>query len=220
MTKKSYLTFGITLGSLVLTLLLIGCARKVLIKLPPRIDLLPYQTMGVIEFSSNSTDKLNQFATQKFISVIQRAQPGTHFLELGSKEQLLKSTSHNEINPEVMKIIGKKYNVATVFTGSFEVSEPQRSVSFSKDLSSLYAGSSVEISLTLKHWDTESGATIWTNSRSIKKSLAKIKKRTGQPMSFRFSLSEDKYSGVIAKLVNKIASDFRTRYEERVIVKE
>jgi hypothetical protein len=44
-------------GFIVAALVALGCAhKKIVVEIPPRIDLQPYQTIGIMEMSSNSTD--------------------------------------------------------------------------------------------------------------------------------------------------------------------
>jgi len=46
-----------------------GCAHTVVVEIPPKIDLQPYQTIGIVEFTSNTNGNLNQIATQKFMAL-------------------------------------------------------------------------------------------------------------------------------------------------------
>ena len=73
--KKQTLMAGIGL------LLLVGCAKKVMV--PPTIDLHLYESIGLVQFSSNAEGSLDALATQKFIEAMQASQPGVRILELG-----------------------------------------------------------------------------------------------------------------------------------------
>ena len=219
--KNFCLEFNLTLGvPVIFTVFVLGCAHKVLVEIPPRIDLQSYQTIGSVEFSSNSTDQLNEFATQKFMAMVQSAQPQVRFLELGSQEPLLKAVAHDRMDPEAIKAIGKKYGIKTIFTGSYEISEVKPRVSLGEDLSSINASAAVNVSMTSKHWDTETGATIWTHSRSGEWPLAKVNKGAGNALSFSVSAPEDKYGQFIGKLAYAVTGDFRTHYEKRVVPKK
>lgn len=201
-------------------LLLLGCAHKILVEIPPKIDLQSFQTIGIVEFSSNFTDQLNEFATQKFMTMVQSAQPQVRFLELGSQKQLLKTIGHDRMDPETIKAIGKKYGVKTIFSGTYEISEVKPRVSLGEDLSSINASAVVNVSMTSKHWDTETGATLWTNSRYGEWPLANVKKSSGGIISFKVSDPEDKYGQFIGKLAYAITEDFRVHYEERAVPKK
>lgn len=200
-------------------LLLFGCAHKILVEIPPRIDLQSYQTIGIVEFSSNSIDQLNQFATQKFMAMIQTAQPQVRFLELGSEKQLLKAIGHDRMDPEAIKAIGKKYGVKTIFAGTYQISEVKPRVSLGEDFSSINASAVVNVSMTSKHWDTETGATIWTHSRYGEWPLANVKKGSGSAIFFSVNDPEDKYGQFIGKLAYAVTDDFRSHYEKRVVPK-
>jgi hypothetical protein len=220
MTEKLYRAFRCTFFSFaLLAILMLGCTPKVLVEIPPRFDLRPYQALGIIEFSSNSTDQLNQFATQRFMSKVQAAQPGVPFLELGPVGQVLRSVNRAVIDPETIKSIGAKYNVNSIFTGTYEISEIKPELRIGEGLSSLHASATVKITLAVKHWDTKTGATIWTNSRYGKWSLAKVNKETGKPISFDLSAPADKYQNYMANLVHAVTEDFRTHYEKRAVSK-
>ncbi len=107
------------LGSVIFSVFALACAHKIVVEIPPRIDLHPYQTIGIVEFSSNSTAKLNQLATQQFMNVIQNAQPQVRFLELGPEEQALKLVGRERLDPDAMKALGKKYGVTTLLSHKF-----------------------------------------------------------------------------------------------------
>ena len=54
-----------------------GCAKTVLVPVPPRVDLSRYGTLGVVEFSSNADRGIEVRATRRFEEQVQAAQPGT-----------------------------------------------------------------------------------------------------------------------------------------------
>jgi hypothetical protein len=206
-------------GSVMFSVLALGCAHKITVEIPPRIDLQSYQTIGIVEFSSNSTEKLNQMATQKFMSVIQGAQPGVRFLELGSEEQALKSVDRQRLDPDAIKALGKKHGVSTIFSGNYEISNVKPKVRLGEDLSSVSASANVSVSMVSKHWDTGTGATIWTNSRQGQWPVASVQKGTRNPVSFSLSIPEDQYEQFIGKLVYALTNDFRPHYERRKVPK-
>lgn len=199
----------------------LGCAhKKIVVEIPPRIDLQPYQTIGIMEMSSNSTEALNQLATQRFMSDIQRAQPQVRFLELGAQEQALQAVNRDRLDPDALKALGKKYGVTTIFSGSYEISELRPKVSVGDDLSSVSASASVSVAMVAKHWDTATGATLWTTSRNGQWPVASLSKDSRSPVSFSLSVPEDRYGQFIRKLVDAVTDDFRPRYETRKVPKE
>jgi hypothetical protein len=207
--------------SAVFSLLALGCAsHEITVEVPPRIDLHPYQTIGIMEFSSNSGKKLNQFATQKFESAIQSAQPGVRFLELGPENEVLKSVGRYRLDPDTVKAIGQKYGVSTIFSGSYTISHVKPRVSFGESLSSVSASANVSVSMVSKQWDTGTGATIWTNSRQGQWQVARVHKDMQDPISFRVSNPEDRYEQFVGELVYALTNDFRPHYERRQVAKQ
>ena len=207
-------TFIIFLGSLVVGLSAFGCAHTVVVEIPPKIDLQPYKTIGIVEFTSNSKENLNQIATQKFMGVIHNAQPQVRFLELGPEDQLVKKLGRNSLDIEAVKAIEKKYGVSSIFTGSFEISDVKPKVSIGTDLSSVRASAVVNISMVSKHWDTVSGATIWSNSRQGHWKVAGIHSDS-KDISFSVNNPEDQYGLYLEDLAFAVTDHFRPHYEKR-----
>jgi hypothetical protein len=207
-------TLKIFLGSLVVSLSVSGCAHTVVVEIPPKIDLQPYETIGIVEFTSNSDENLNQIATQKFMGCIQNAQPRVRFLELGPEDQLVKKLGRESMDIEAIKGIEKAYGVSSIFTGSFEISNVKPKVSVATDLSSLRASAVVNISMVSKHWDTVSGATIWTNSRQGHWKVAGIHTNS-KDISLTVDTPEDQYGRYLEELAFAVTDNFRPHYIKR-----
>ena len=204
----------IYLGSLVVGLSALGCAHTVVVEIPPKIDLQPYKTIGIVEFTSNSDEKLNQIATQKFMGSIQNAQPNLRFLELGPEDQLVKKLGRNAMDIEAIKAIENKYGVSSIFTGSFLISDIAPKVDIGTNLSSLRASAVVNVSMVSKHWDTVSGATIWSNSRQGHWKVAGIHSNS-KDISFSMTNPEDQYGRYLEELAFAVTDNFRPHYEKR-----
>ena len=207
-------TLKILLGSLLFGLSVLGCAHTVVVEIPPKIDLAPYRTIGIVEFTSNSEENLNRIATQKFMGFIQNAQPGVRFLELGPEHRLARKLGRNSLDIEAIKAIEQTFGVSSVFTGSFDISNVEPRVSVGADLSSLRASAVVNISMVSRHWDTVSGATIWSNSRQGHWKVAGIRS-DAKNISFSVSTPEDQYGRYLEELAFAITGNFRPRYEKR-----
>lgn len=218
MKNKLHLSASVLFGTVILGLLVFGCAhtKTMVFEIPPRIDLQTYQTIGIVEFTSNSSENLNKIATQKFMTFIQNAQPQVRFLELGSENQLVKKLGRDQIDLDSVKAIKKKFGISTIFTGSYEISEMKPKVSIGMDMASINASADVNISMVTKHWDTETGATIWTNSRSNHWKVAGLHKDLND-ISFSISVPEDQYSKNIEELAYSVTDPFRPHYERRTV---
>ncbi|HTP42633.1 MAG TPA: hypothetical protein VML36_09435 [Nitrospiria bacterium] len=200
-----------------------GCAQTIVVEIPPRIDLQPFQTIGIVEFSStspNANDALNQLATQKFMSYIQGAQPQVRFLELGPEPQVLHAVGRERLDLDALKAIGKKYGVGSIFTGVYEISDVKPSVSIGGNLTSLNVAAAVNISLVSKHWDTETGATIWTDSRHGQWNVAGFHKEADLPGTISISNPGEDYGRYIEQLDYAVTDSFRPHYERRTVQKQ
>src|SRR5262249_43077799 len=81
-------------------LLMSGCSSTVLVTVPPRADLKGYGTLGVVDFTSNSGGAAGARATQQLQEQIQAAQPGTRFIELGSRDTVLAAVGRNQLDAD------------------------------------------------------------------------------------------------------------------------
>jgi hypothetical protein len=220
MKHQSCLSAMTGLGLMALCLWGAACAKTIVVEIPPRIDLQPFQTIGIVEFSStspNATDALNQLATQKFMSYIQGAQPQVRFLELGSESHVLHSVGHERLDLEALKAIGKKYGIGSIFTGVYDISDVKPSMSIGGDLSSLNVSAAVYISLVSKHWDTNTGATIWTDSRHGQWNVAGFHKEADLPGSISISDPGDSYGRHLEQLDYAVTDSFRPHYQRRTV---
>jgi len=206
------------LGSLALGAWFAGCAHTVVVEVPPKIDLGPYGTIGIVEFSSNSSESLNRIATRKFLESIQQAQPKVRFLELGPEGRLLETLGRDSLDPEAIRAIHGRYGVNSVFTGRFEISGVRPDVSIGADLSSLNASAVVNISMSSMHRETGSGATVWSNSRRGQWKVAGIRSRGGD-LSFRWNTAEDPYGRFLEELAVAITDPFRAHAIRRKVPK-
>ncbi len=210
----------LALGLAALAVLAAGCgSRTVVVAVPPRIDLEAHDTIGVIDFDSQPAETLNQATTQRFMSVIQESQPGVRFLELGETGRVLQAVGRGEIDPETIKLIGRKYSVDTLFTGGYEISAPKPKLVLDQDFS-VDASARVKVTMSIRHWDTRSGATMWTRSRWGEWPIARVAKGSGQPISFDVSDPRDRYGDFLGQLVNAVTDDFRVHYERRKVARQ
>jgi len=205
----------------ILVIFLFGCGPKtIVVEVPPKIDLQSYNAIGVVDFASDRPDTLNQFATQKFMNLVQTSQPNVRFLELGPMDQLLRAVGRERMDREALKILGTKYNVDTIFTGAYEISDVRPQIRVSEDLSSVSAAATVRIALTLKHFDTKTGVTLWTNSRQGQWPVAKVGTGTGGALSFSVSDPQERYARSMEQLIIAVADDFRHHYERRAVTEK
>jgi hypothetical protein len=183
-----------------------------MVPVPPRVDLNAYDTIGLVEFSSNSEGNLNQFASQKFLEAIQSSQPGIRVIELGQETRVLQAVQYDEFGFDAIQAVGRKFNVDAVIIGRVEVTDVKPRVDISAILSSMSMTADVEASLTARLYESESGATMWTNSGHCKEAVAHVGLVPNGSAHFGASDPEEAYGKLVYGLVYQITEDFRVQY--------
>lgn len=198
------------LGSALLSVAaLCGCSNTVLITVPPRVDLSAYRTLGVIEFSSNAAGAIGARASQQLQEQVQAAQPGTRFIELGSREAVLAAVGRNQLDAEAARRIGRKYGVGAVFLGELAYSEPKTDVRVG-DLTKLEGGLRTEVrgDISAKLLETESGASVWSNSGWVRRQVGRLNVSAERGVSGSMSQSDPR-DEMVPALVYQLTHDFR-----------
>ena len=191
-----------------------GCSSTVLVTVPPRMDLKGYGTLGVVDFSSNSSGAAGARATQQLQEQIQAAQPGTRFIELGSREAVLAAVGRNQLDADAAKRIGKRYGVDAVFLGEIAYSDAKTDIRVN-DLAKLDAGLRTEVrgDISARLLETSSGASVWSNSGWVRRQVGHVNV-SEYGVSGSMSKSDPREEMVPA-LVSQITHDFRPGTERR-----
>jgi hypothetical protein len=202
---RTYLGFGVLSFAA-----LCGCSSTVLVTVPPRVDLAPYRTLGVIQFTSNAAGTVNARATQQLQEQVQAAQPGTRFIELGSRETVLAAVGRNQLDADAARRIGRKYGVAAVFLGELAYSDPKTDIRVS-DLTKLEGGVRTEVrgDISARLLETETGASVWSNSGWVRRQVGRINVSAEYGVSGAMSKSDPREEMVPA-LVYQLTHDFRS----------
>jgi len=180
---------------------------------PPAIDLQEYGSVGLIAFSSDAEGNLDEFVTQQFLEMISASQQGARIIELGSEDKVLASVQQDGMGPEAISAIGEKYNVNTIITGNLTISDVKPKVSLAPVLTSMSVKAEVEAFITAKLLDTESGATLWTNSARDTKTVAHVSIFSGGIAHFDASDPEEAYGDLVEGMVKKLTEDLRITYK-------
>ena len=191
-----------------------GCSHTVLVTVPPRMDLKGYGTLGVVDFTSNAS-VAGARATQQLQEQIQSAQPGTRFIELGSRETVLAAVGRNQLDADAAKRIGKKYGVGAVFLGEIAYADPKTDVRVN-DLAKLDAGLRTEVrgDISARLLETASGASVWSNSGWVRRQIGRVNVSAEYGVSGSMSKSDPREEMVPA-LVYQLTYDFRPTTERR-----
>jgi len=196
-------------STLLLSFALLGCSSTVLVPVPPRMDLGSYATLGLVEFASNSGRAIDASATRQFQEQIQAAQPGTRFIELGSREALLAAVGGKQLDPDAFKKIGEKYGVAAVFAGELAYSEPKTDLQIS-DLARLEGAVRAEMrgDISSRLVETATGASVWSNSARVRRQIGRLSVSAGNGVSADMSESNPR-AEMVPALVYRLTQDFR-----------
>ena len=195
-----------------------GCASKtVLVHVPPQLDMGAYATTGIIEFAALADAAVAQHATRQFQESVQRAQPGTRFLELGTREHVLAAVGARELDTEAIKKIGQKYGVAALFLGEITYSDPKVDIVVVDPLK-LQGSVKAEVKgdMSSRLMETNSGASVWSSSSWAKRQLGSVRVSGEIGISGRVSQSNPREE-MVRDMVYHLTHDFRsTSVRQRV----
>ena len=192
-----------------LAALLLGCARTVLVPVPPRVELQPYGTIGIVEFTSNAIGPFGAQATRRFQEQVQAAQPGTRFIDLGTREALLAQIGARSLDAEAVRRIGQRHGVAALFTGELAYSDPRTGVQV-RDLAKLDGGVRTEIrgDLSSRLLETASGASVWSSSSWARRPVGGVEFSADRGVSGGVR-GGDAREDMLPALVHHLTHDFR-----------
>jgi hypothetical protein len=190
----------------------VGCAKRPVMEVPPRMDLHAYDVVGVVQFDSEAEGNLAAFATQRFIQTLQESQPGVRVLELGNATELKRTIGSDALDIAAIRKIGEQYGVDAVIIGTLAVTNVRPQVNLSTMLSSVSASAKVDAALTTRLYETGRGATLWTKSTQGTKTVAHA--GLGSGGSFRFDAQdpEKAYGALVDALIVDVTRDFRVTY--------
>lgn len=143
-----------------------GGSRYVTVEVPPDVNLLSYDTIGIIGIRSNVDEAIDRYATERFQSSVQSAQPGTRLVELGTMESVLAAVGANQLDADALRRIGARYRVAAVFEGQITYAEPKVNLGGVADLVTAQGGATVQMrgDMFARLLETRTGAGVWSNS--------------------------------------------------------
>jgi hypothetical protein len=208
-----HLTFAL-IGMIVI--LISSCSHTVRVLIPPRIELKNYETVGLIQFSSNAKGSLQPFVTQKFLQSVQSAQPGIRVLELGTESAVLESVQHSQVDIEAVKAIGQKYNVKGLIAGNLKVTDVKPKLQVLSIIKSMGVQAEIQAALTVRLFETQSGATVWTRSSNDRRTVGHVS-LTGDIIDFSAKDPEEAYGELAKSLVYRITDDFWSHWERQQI---
>ena len=195
---------------------LAGCAKHPPLQrvwVAPRIDLKPYETIGMVEFSSSNKGRIAALATRRFAEAARRDQDMLRMLELGSRKEALASVGADRWSPESSQAIGRKAGVRTMFQGTLTISKVTPTVQLSALLRSGQVTANVSATLEVQMIEVDTGASIWSRSGSATRTVGQVSVLGGKDYVFDAANAEAAYGDLIDQLVAQVAQDFQGSWQ-------
>ena len=206
---------GTLLSLITLSMLIVGCSstKTVRVAVPPRVDLAPYPVIGIVTFASNRSDdgELDRLATQKFLESVQAAQPGTRVVELGSQQEVLASVGRSNWDASALRAVKSKHEVDALIVGRIDVDRVKPKVQIQSLLKAVSAQADVNVALSARLFETQSGATMWTDSAKLTTTIAHGDfSKTSSSVGVRDA--EAAYGNMIEQMAHDVTDAFREHY--------
>jgi hypothetical protein len=201
--------YVISCGLILLTVLLC-CAPR--IKVPPKINLLNYEVLAIIEFSSVSDGPLGSLTTKKFMEAVRKDQAMVRIVELGTEADVLDDIASSKLDADAYKAIGENADVNTIFSGELVVSDVRPNIKLSLFRTGMSFSAEVDAALTCQMVETETGASLWNTSASTTREVGHVS-MFNDVFIFDAENPEKAYGKLIDDLVERTTRDFRVTWE-------
>jgi hypothetical protein len=188
----------------------LSCGPRILI--PPRVDLKPWGTLGLIQLESNAKGNLTEYTSQRLLRAIQEAQPGTPVIELGTMSHVLGEIGRSELDVEAIKLLNTKYGIGAVLVGTLDVQKVKPSIKIGALLQDMTVSAFVEATLVVRLLETNSGATVWSNSAQGRENVASVSLMKGDTW-FDAKEPDKAYGNLVDQLVSVITQDFWSHWK-------
>ena len=190
-----------------------GCAGKRVL-VPPRLDLQPYGSVGLVTFTvENAKGTLHDFATQRFAEEVLAGQSGIELLELGNADSLVHRVGETQFGPASAQALGEQRDVPAVFVGHLKVSNVKPSGGI-VGLSVPFVQATVTVDLLVRLISTKSGGTLWRSSASASEKVGSVALVGGVP-NFSAKDPNDAYGRLVNSLVWTVTHDVRPTWRKR-----
>jgi hypothetical protein len=191
----------------------ISCAKTVRVYSPPPFDLGGYGRLGIIDFTDNADPSVSAYATQQFQDQVHSAQTGIPILQMGTEREVLRRIHADRLDFKAFQKIGREYNVAAVFCGSVRYSDIETDVRL-KSVRDLKANVNATLHATMSAqlYETEGGATLWSNTVSWQRKLGEINVNKRGNISAGMKGYHDAYRKLIPDMAYDVTREFRGRY--------
>lgn len=193
--------------------LIVGCASKRVL-VPPRLDLQPHGSVGLVLFTvENAKGNLHEFATQRFAEEVLAGQSGIEVLELGNQDSLVRRAGETAFGPASAQALGEQRDVPVVFVGHLKVSNVKPSGGVI-GLSVPFVQATVTVDLLVRLISTRSGGTLWRASASASEKVGSVALVGGVP-NFSAKDPNDAYGRLVNSLVWSVTQDLRPTWRKQ-----
>jgi hypothetical protein len=175
----------------------------------PHVDLHPYETIGMVQFTTTSKGELAGLATRRFAEAARRDQDMLRMVDVGTQQQALASSGGGAWTPEACRAIGRKNGVKSLFRGTLTVSKVRPSVQLSALFRSGQVTATVDATLEVEMIEAETGASIWSRSASATRSMGQVSVYGGHEFAFDAADPDAAYGDLVDALVSQAARDFQ-----------
>jgi hypothetical protein len=176
---------------------------------PPRLDLKPYEIIGMVGFSSTTKGSLAALATRRFEDAVRRDQGMVRMIEVGPQREALAPVGQARWNPESCRAVGRKNGARTLFTGTLTLSRVRPTIQLSALLNSGQVTAEVEATLEVQMIESETGASIWSSAGKATRTLGQVSVLGGKNYSFDADDPERAYGDLVDSLVVQVTRDFQ-----------
>lgn len=200
---------------LVITIVCWGCSVTQPVppvRVPPQIDLKSRETIGVIRFDATSKGQLGPMATRRFTEAARRDQGLVRIVDLGPRDEALRSVGRERLDAEALVALGRKTGVKTIVTGELAVSKVRPDVSVDALFHSGTVTAQVDATLDVQMFETESGATLWNRSARTTRSVGQVQVWGGKQFAFDARNPDEAYGGLVDDLVAQVSRPFQVSW--------
>jgi len=190
-----------------LLLLVAACSSKRVL-MPAPIDLHAFGTIGLLEFTSAAGPDINALASREFLAAVHSAQPGVPVLEIGNRQRSLTDVGHATLDADAIRALGKRHQVDTLLVGELDARRVTPGVRLGTGFESLSAGADLQGALTVRMYDTRTGATLWSEAVTGSTPIAAVAVANGDLSGLGVTDPLAAESHLVQALVSRATQDF------------
>jgi len=187
-----------------------GCGTRVMV--PPEINLVDHEVLGVIEIRSTVRGELGSITTRKLIEAARRDQGMVRIVRLGTERQILSDLGVRQLDDAAFRRLGDSRQLKTILLGELTISDVRPNVSIAPDLGSASITAEVDATLSVEMIETATGASLWSASASQTQTVGHISVVAGRNFAFDAADPERAYGPLVNSLVAVVVRDFQVSW--------